>query len=250
MIQKKSAWSDTELKNIETIKVGGFSPQRLIRIMREFIFGYKFIHKYKKAATIFGSARRGFESGMYQQAEHLGLLLANEGFAVVTGGGPGIMEAANKGAFKAKGKSLGLNIQLPKEQRTNPYVTDSFAFHYFFTRKVMMASISQVYIFFPGGFGTMDEFFEMLTLIQTKKVSPIVIILVDKGFWEPLITWITNVLYQENGAIAAEDLKLFHVVDDSEEAIMLVRKLTAINVIKPGSRHADTLSVKKKGDVQ
>ncbi|MDB4939908.1 MAG: hypothetical protein JWO40_333 [Candidatus Doudnabacteria bacterium] len=240
------AWSNTELKNISSVAKGGFSPQRLIRIMHEFINGYKFIHQYKKAATIFGSARKGFDPRLYAQAERLGFLLAKEDFAVITGGGPGIMQAANKGAMSAGGKSLGLNIQLPKEQRTNPYVTKSIGFHYFFTRKVMMASASQVYVFFPGGFGTMDEFFEMLTLIQTKKVSPIVIILMNKEFWSPLVGWIEQTVYKKNRAIGADDLKLFHLVDDPDQAIELVRKASKKKIIRSGSRHGDTLEHSKR----
>lgn len=241
------AWSTGQLDELMHIEKGGFSTRRLLRIMNEFILGYKFIRHYKKAATIFGSARCGFEHKVYLEATKLGQSLAEEGFAVITGGGPGVMEAANKGALAAGGKSVGLNIQLEHEQRINKFVNESSSFHYFFTRKVMLASASQVYIFFPGGFGTMDELFEMLTLVQTKKVAPITILLVNKEFWKPLLAWVKKTMQEKDHAIASEDLDLFHLVDNAEEAIVYLRKMVAEHKLGHISRASDTLSHKKAG---
>jgi uncharacterized protein (TIGR00730 family) len=223
------------------------SPWRIFKIMSEFVEGYEFIRHYKRAATVFGSARCGFDHKIYRDAEQLGYNLAKEGFAVITGGGPGVMEAANKGASRAGGESVGLNIQLPFEQRTNKYVNESTSFHYFFTRKVMMDAASQVYVFFPGGFGTFDELFEMLTLVQTKKISPIIIVLVNKEFWTPLLNWIHDTVFKENHAITEEDTELYHLVDSADEATLLINKLIKQKSIERG--HADSMEHNPKGIV-
>ena len=198
---------------------------RILKIQSEFVKGHDFLSKFDKAVSIFGSARLGFNSKVYQEAEKLAYMLAEKDFAVFTGGGPGVMEAANKGAYEAEGKSVGININLPDHgvtERRNPYITDAESFDFFFSRKVILSFASQVYIFFPGGFGTLDELFEMLTLIQTKKTSQIPVILVNRDYWQPLLDWIRGVVWGKNRAIAEEDMDLFHLVDTAEEACRLI----------------------------
>lgn len=209
----------------EIIKRTEEMEERLERIGDEFRLGFEFLLNFDKAVSIFGSARRGLEHKSYKEAEKLAFLLAKDGFTVITGGGPGIMEAANKGASDAGGRSVGLNIMLEKEQRINQYVNESKAFHYFFTRKVMLSVASQVYFFFPGGLGTLDEFFEMATLIQTKKISPLPIILIEKHYWLPLLNWIEKSLYKEHKTIHKEDLSMYTLVDNAEEAYKIAKKL-------------------------
>lgn len=205
------------------------SPWRIFRIMSEFVTGFEFLRDFDNAVTIFGSARQGFPKVLYREATRLAYKLSKAGFTIITGGGPGMMEAANKGAYGAKGPSVGINIKVQHEQRINPYVNRSEAFKYFFTRKVMLAFSSQVYIFFPGGFGTLDELFEMVTLVQTKKIEPVPIILVNKEYWQPLLAWIEDYLYKRNNAIKKEDMQLYHLVDTSDEAFRLIKKLVKRN---------------------
>lgn len=243
------AWTTGQLDALLSIKKGGFSARRLIKIMNELINGYKFIRHYKKAVSIFGSARTSLDKRVYKDAHKLGYELAKAGFAVITGGGPGVMQAANEGALQFGGESVGLNIQLPNEQRINPYVNESTSFHYFFTRKVMLASVSQVYVFFPGGFGTMDELFEMLTLIQTKKVAPIKVILVNKRFWNPMLKWIQNTIYEHNNAIGKSDMNLFNIVDNADEAMALIEKMVRHKKIGHVSRESDTLGYNKRSGI-
>lgn len=243
------AWSTGQLGSLLSIRRGGFSSRRLMKIMNEFINGYKFIRHYKKAVSIFGSARNSLDKKAYKDAHKLGYELAKAGFAVITGGGPGIMQAANEGALKFGGESVGLNIQLPNEQRINKFVNESTSFHYFFTRKVMLASVSQVYVFFPGGFGTMDELFEMLTLIQTKKVAPIKVILVNKKFWTPMLNWMEKTIYAHNKAISKSDLNLFNLVNNADEAMELINKMVRKKNIGHVSRESDTLSYHKPDGV-
>jgi hypothetical protein len=197
---------------------------RIFRIMAEFVEGFQFLSESSKEVSIFGSARLQPSSKWYQEAEKLGEMLVKNGYTVITGGGPGIMEGANKGAFKIDPRrSIGLNIQLPNEQRTNAFVGKAKGFYYFFTRKVMLAASAQAYIFFPGGFGTLDEFTEILTLVQTKKMHHSPLVLVGREFWAPFIAWAENFMADRLGTIAKNDLKLFHVVDTAEEAMKLVR---------------------------
>jgi uncharacterized protein (TIGR00730 family) len=198
---------------------------RIFKIMSEFVQGFEMIRKYGKATTFFGSARCGLDDERYREATALASLLSKEGFTVITGGGSGIMEAANRGAFQSGGKSVGLNIELPMEQKINPSVHESMPFHYFFTRKVMLSFASDVYIYFPGGFGTLDEFFELVTLVQTKKIKRIPIILYGKDFWGPLVKWFDEGLVGEFKTIDKGDLELFHLVDSVEEAHETITKL-------------------------
>lgn len=202
---------------------------RTFRIMSEFVQGFELLRRHGLAATIFGGARYAAGDDTYKEAEELAAKLAKSGFAIITGGGPGVMEAANVGAFKVGGKSVGLNIQLPMEQKLNPYVTDTETFHFFFSRKVMLSFAAEVYIYFPGGFGTMDEFFELVTLIQTKKITPIPIVLIDKNYWTPLIEWFKNTMLKEYKTIHKDDLDIFHLVDTPEEAYKYIMKVVDTN---------------------
>ncbi|HEX9722104.1 MAG TPA: TIGR00730 family Rossman fold protein [Candidatus Paceibacterota bacterium] len=202
-----------------------FQPERMTKIVEEFTRGFYFLKDFGLAATIFGSARAPKNSIAYKETERLAYLLSKDGFDIITGGGPGVMEAANKGATEAGGRSGGINIQLFHEQRVNKYVTESSAFYYFFIRKVMLAFASEVYIFFPGGFGTLDEFFELVTLVQTKKIEPIPIILVDKDYWNPLLHWIQKEVYGKRKAISKGDMDLYHVAKDADHAFQLIRKM-------------------------
>lgn len=202
------------------------SSWTIMKILSEFISGFDFLKKFKKSVSIMGSARVSLQNGVYKEAEDLAFKLSKSGFTVITGGGPGIMEAANKGAYEAGGRSVGINIKLPFEQRTNQYVKEYESFSFFFTRKVMLETASSVYIFFPGGFGTLDELFEMITLIQTKKIRPVPIILVNKEFWSPLLKWIEDYVFKSNKAINKEDMDLYHLVDNADEAFKIIKELS------------------------
>ena len=191
---------------------------RIFKIMSEFVEGFNIIRRYGLAATFFGSARASFEDTVYKDATELAERLAKKGFAIITGGSSGIMQAANRGAFEVGGASVGLNISLPDVQSYNPYLTDRFVFDHFFVRKVMLTYASEVYVYFPGGFGTLDEFFEIVTLVQTKKIKNVPIVLVGKKFWEPLLSFIEKTLYEEHQAINKDDLKLYTLVDTVDEA--------------------------------
>lgn len=199
---------------------------KIFRIMAEFIEGFHFIADLKKTITIFGSTSFSPKNHYYKEAKKLGKLLAKGGYTVITGGGPGIMEAANRGAFEAGGESVGINIQLPEGQRTNEYVKKPIGFHYFFTRKVMLSFSSQACIFFPGGFGTLDEFFEMVMLVQTQKLAnPMIIIAVGKEYWQPLFDWLKSEVYSKRRAIEEEDLEIFQLVDSAREAYQIIKKI-------------------------
>lgn len=195
---------------------------RVFKIMSEFIEGFDIIRRYGLAVTFFGSARVSPDDPTYKAARELAQRLAKKGFAVVTGGSSGIMQAGNQGAFEVGGASVGLNINLPQVQHYNPYLTEKFGFDHFFVRKVMLTYASEVYVYFPGGFGTLDEFFEIITLVQTKKIRKVPIILFGKSYWEPLSAFFEKTLYGEHGAIAQEDLSLYTIVDSVDEAYEIV----------------------------
>jgi len=201
-------------------------PKRISKIMDEFTEGFKFISGLKKkSATIWGATRLSEDDYYYQEARKMGSLLSQEGYTVITGGGPGIMEAANRGAYENNGESVGINIQLPEVQRSNQYINKSIGFYYFFTRKVMMSMASSVYVFFPGGYGTLDEFFEMITLAQTNKLShKVTIIVVGRDYWQPLFNWLEKEVYQKRNAVNKEDLNIFKLVDSAQEAIKIIKK--------------------------
>ena len=203
--------------------------------MAEFVDGWQFLADLKKTITFFGSAREKEGNKWYEEARQLGNMLAKDGFSIITGGGPGIMEAANRGAHEAKeeakesekkkiGDSIGLNIKLYFEQRINAFVDKAIAFHYFFVRKVMLSYYAQAYVYFPGGFGTLDEAFELMTLVQTKKVPPLPLIFVGKEFWDPLEKLIREVVYEKFDAIDREDMDVFQIVDSAEEAYEIIKK--------------------------
>lgn len=196
---------------------------RIFRIMAEFVSGFEFLADLRREVTFFGSARFTEDEHWYKEAQKLGRLLAEHGFTVVTGGGPGIMEAGNRGAYEGGGQSIGLDIELPMEQRRNAYVKKGIGFHYFFTRKTMLSASAQAYIFFPGGFGTLDEFFEIATLIQTEKMEHVPIVCVGKEFWEGLHRWMREELLARSKTIDADDLSLYHIVDSAEEAFDLIK---------------------------
>jgi uncharacterized protein (TIGR00730 family) len=197
-------------------------PWRIFRIMSEFVDGFEELSNIKKAVSIFGSAKkRRSTKKYYNAAEQTAYLLAKNGYSVITGAGGGIMEAGNKGAKRAGGDSIGLNILIPIVQHPNKYVTRLIDIKYFFCRKVMFAKYSKAFVVFPGGFGTLDELFEAITLVQTKRVDPFPVILVGKEYWKGLISWIKNTLLT-NGNIDEVDLKLFSVVDTPQEVMATI----------------------------
>jgi uncharacterized protein (TIGR00730 family) len=196
---------------------------RMFRIMAEFVDGFETMSRIGKAVSVFGSARTRPDDPYYQLAVQCGRLLAERGYAVITGGGPGIMEAANRGAIAVPGaKSVGLNIHLPMEQAPNPYQNCELDFRYFFVRKVMFVKYAHGFIIFPGGFGTMDEFFESLTLIQTLKTQAFPVVCVGHDFWDGLIDWVRQTLGDQFKTISPQDMDLFRVTDDVQEAVDFV----------------------------
>lgn len=199
---------------------------RVFKIMSEFVEGFEILRKYGLAATFFGSVRTTLDPRYYNDAAELAGLLAKSGFAVITGGSAGIMEAANKGAYEAGGASVGLNIRLDESQGLNKYLTDSYTFEHFFVRKVMLAFASEVYICFPGGYGTLDEFSEIVTLVQTGKIRRIPIVLYGKDFWQPYVDLFTKELYEKFGTISESDLELFRLVDSVDEAFAYIAEAT------------------------
>lgn len=215
---------DSELLDPERAKSDAVQSWRIFRIMSEFVQGFEILRSHGLAATFWGSARTTPDDRYYKDAEELAAKMAKKGFSIISGGGPGIMEASNVGAFKVGGKSVGFNIKLPFEQVLNPYTTDSLNFDFFFSRKVVMSLASEVYIYFPGGFGTLDEFFEIITLIQTKKIERIPVILYGKDYWEPLIRFFEQDMLKKFNTISPKDLELFHLVDSVDEAMKYINK--------------------------
>lgn len=203
---------------------GAIQSWRVFRIMSEFVQGFELLRNYGLAATFWGSARLTPTDPYYKAAEELASKMAKKGFTIISGGGGGIMEASNVGAFKVGGNSVGLNIKLPFEQKLNPYTTESLNFDFFFSRKVMLTFSSEAYIYFPGGFGTLDELFEIITLIQTKKIEPIPVVLYGKEFWTPLVKFFENDLLKKYQTISKEDLEIFKIVDDVDEALKYILK--------------------------
>ncbi len=201
-------------------------PWRIFRIMSEFVDGFETLSRIGPAISIFGSTRARRNDKYYRLAEKTAYLLAKSGYAIVTGAGPGIMEAANKGAKTAGGRSIGLNIEVPKIQKANAYVNTLIEFKYFFCRKVMFTKYSKAYVVFPGGFGTMDEFFEGITLIQTERIPVFPVILIGSSYWEKLFSWIKQEVLKRN-YVSAEDLRIFKIVDHPKEVVETIKKFYA-----------------------
>ena len=198
-------------------------PWRVLRIMGEFVEGFDTLANIRHGVTLFGSARTTPEDPMYQAVTETAKLLAEAGFTVITGGGPGVMEAGNKGAQLGRGPSIGLNIELPFEQGTNRYVETSVNFRYFFVRKTMFVKYSLAFVVFPGGYGTLDEMFEALTLIQTGKIKHFPLVLFGRDYWSGLVAWLKDTMAAQ-GKIDAKDLDIFHVTDDPKEAVAIVTR--------------------------
>ncbi|MCC8190259.1 MAG: TIGR00730 family Rossman fold protein [Planctomycetes bacterium] len=199
-------------------------PWRIFRIMAEFVEGFESMAQVTNGVSVFGSARTPETDKYYAMARELGARLTTGGYTVITGGGPGIMEAANRGASDVNGVSVGLNIDLPFEQNPNPYIGKLLSFRYFFCRKVMFSKYSKAIVAFPGGFGTLDELFEHLTLVQTMKIPTLPVILVGSEFWDDMVVWVKKALLAERGYISPEDLNLFRVVDTLDEVMAILRE--------------------------
>ena len=197
---------------------------RVFRIMGEFVGGFDALTTVTHGVSVFGSARTKEVNEYYEAARETGRLLAEAGFETITGGGPGVMEAANRGAFEAGGVSIGLNIELPMEQDPNPYQTHSLTYKYFFVRKTLFIKYSNAYIIFPGGFGTMDELFEALTLIQTRKIRNFPIVMFGSQYWRGMLSWLTSTMLNEKN-INPEDLKLMHLTDSPKDAVDFIIKI-------------------------
>jgi len=214
---------DMPIKPISMREIEEASNRRVSLINREFRSGFDFIKRFPRSVTFFGSTRFKEDNPYYKQARNLAKKIVEEtGYTIVTGGGPGIMEAANRGAYDVGGQSVGITIKLPHEQVTNEYVTQSKAFHYFFSRKVILTYSAEAYVFCPGGFGTMDEFFEITTLVQTNKINPVPIILVGSDYWNALKDTIKKELLARK-TIDDEDMKLFTITDDENEVVDIIK---------------------------
>jgi uncharacterized protein (TIGR00730 family) len=210
--------------------IDDFSVQeswRLFRIMAEFVDGFENMAEIHPAVSIFGSARVKPEDPLYEKARTVARLFAENGFHVITGGGPGLMGAANLGATEGGAHSVGLNIELPHEQKPNPHANIRVSFKYFFVRKVVFVKYAQAYVVFPGGFGTLDELFEALTLIQTDRIKPFPVILVGSDYWQGLVDWLRDRLL-DSGKVSPEDLELFQVLDEPSEVVAAVNRIVIL----------------------
>ena len=196
---------------------------RIFRIMSEFVDGFEVLSKIDQAVSIFGSARSKRDTKFYKLAEEVAYYIAKAGYAVITGSGPGLMEAANKGARRAAGHSIGLNIQIPCEQKPNKYVDTVLAFRYFFVRKVMFVKYAKAFVILPGGYGTLDEFFEAITLIQTHRIAKFPVVLFNSEYWKPLLEWLKKTVYT-HGNISKEDLALFVLADEPKEVAQVIKR--------------------------
>ena len=224
---------------MKTYNKKDFKPKKkdawsIFKIMGEFVNGYEKLSAVGPCVSIFGSARTEPDNPHYHLGVDVAQAIAKKGYGIITGGGPGIMEAGNKGAQMAKGKSVGLNINLPFEQSSNPYIDpeNNLNFEYFFVRKVMFVKFAQAFVVLPGGVGTLDELFEALTLVQTNKIKKIPIILVQTSFWSGLVDWMKNTLVTE-GMIHSDDLNLIHLVDSKEEVLSILDEFYSVEKLKP-----------------
>jgi uncharacterized protein (TIGR00730 family) len=223
-IHEEAAGAPRPTETITKEHIRDEANKRLSRINHEFVHGIDFLKTFPKSVTFFGSARLKETNLAYKQARSLGKKITKDlGYAIVTGGGPGIMEAGSRGAHDAEGRSLGLTIQLPMEQENNPYLTDTIDFYYFFSRKVILSYSAQAYLFFEGGFGTLDEFFEIITLIQTKKIEKVPLVLVGKKFWKPIDKFIKSSLAKKYKTINPNDTELYTITDDEDQIIEILR---------------------------
>jgi len=225
----------TQLKTRDWTETKAHSSWQIFKIMAEFVQGFETLAKIGPCVSVFGSARTKPGHKYYELAVDIAKRLAEEGFGIITGGGPGIMEAANKGASMASGRSVGLNIELPFEQSSNPYIDrDTYMnFDYFFVRKVMFTKYSQGFIMMPGGWGTMDEFFEVATLIQTRKFMQTPMICVGSTYWNGLFNWMREAMYAEEGNISPGDLEMIKIFDTSEEVVAYIREFYTHNKLQP-----------------
>lgn len=196
---------------------------RIFKIMSEFVDGFEVLSQVGKAVSIFGSSRSKTGNKYYKLAEETAYLLAKAGFAVITGGGPGIMEAGNRGARRAGGVSIGLNIQIPMEQKANKYIDTLLDFHYFFVRKVMFVKYAKAFVIMPGGYGTLDEFYEAINLIQTRRIPRFPVVVFGSEYWKGMLKWLNDKVLAE-GNISKEDLNLFKVADSPREVVAIIRK--------------------------
>lgn len=216
-------------------EISAQSSWRMFKIMAEFVDGFENMDRIGPCVSIYGSARTKPEHKYYKLSEEIASKLVAEGFGIITGGGPGIMEAGNKGAYKSGGKSVGLNIELPYEQTHNPFIDNDklINFRYFFVRKVMLVKYAQAFIFMPGGFGTLDELFEALTLIQTHKIERVPVIMVGKNFWKGLLSWVKETMLAKENNISPEDLDLIFITDDADEVVKHIAAFYATSHLRP-----------------